>query len=330
MNESRNEIIEGVARAIKEHRRFLIATHVRPDGDAVGALLGMAAILDRMGKEPTPACQDNLPPGYEFLLDGEIVHRRIPDPAPFDAAILVDCGEVERVGEELAGTVRRVPLVINIDHHATHAPFGRVSWVEPSASSTCEMLYDLLPRLGVELDARIAARLYTGVMTDTGSFRFANTNRRVFEVSTELVRAGADPARIAARVYDSSSPERLLLLARVLSTVSYHDGHRLAVAEMSQKMFRETGADPVDSEGFINLLRSVKSVRMAMFVREEADGSVRVSLRSKEGVDVAAFAQRYGGGGHRQAAALRVSGALKRVRRELVRDALACLKGGDS
>lgn len=305
---------------------FLLATHIRPDGDAIGSLTALTGMLRRLGKEVTPCCQDEAPPGHEFLLRNEVICHGNVDPADYEAAVLLDCGDLDRVGPTLAALVRRIPMVVNIDHHLAEAPFGDVFWVDSSASSTCELLYDLFAaHYSEHLDSEIASRLYTGILTDTGSFRFSNTTGRALRIASELVALGADPAYIAQQIYDSSSPRRLNLLAKVLGTVSYYARDRIATAELTQDMFRETGTTPVDSEGFINHLRSVQTVEVAVLFREESDGSVRASLRSKNEADVAAFARRYGGGGHRRAAALHVSGPLSSVRPRLTEDVVQYL-----
>ncbi|NSW86048.1 MAG: bifunctional oligoribonuclease/PAP phosphatase NrnA [Syntrophobacteraceae bacterium] len=325
MNEPENHNLNGIAAAIRQNRRFLVATHVRPDGDALGSLLGLTSILRKAGKEADPYCRDSLPPGYEFLDGADSVRHVCHDSSRYDAAILVDCGDFERVGTELADSIRPVPLLMNIDHHIADSPFGDLFWVETRASSTCEMLYRLSSSLGVPLDPAIATHLYTGVLTDTGSFRFANTSRSVLEIAADLVGAGARPAFIAQQVYDSASPRRLQLLARVLSTVSFLAEDRIATAELSQRMFEETATSPMDSEGFINELRSVKTVQMAILFREESNGMVHVSLRSKGNIDVASLAHKHGGGGHRQAAACRIRGSLHAVRSRFAVEAMSYL-----
>ncbi|MGV8073087.1 MAG: bifunctional oligoribonuclease/PAP phosphatase NrnA [Syntrophobacteraceae bacterium] len=323
MNElSKSRDLRDVVSSIHEHQRFLVATHVRPDGDAVGAVLATAFMLRKLGKKADPYCQDSVPPGHEFLAGVELITYEPPAASNYDAAILVDCGEFSRVGSELADTIGRIPFIINIDHHISKEPFGNVYWVDPSASSTCEMLYGLCEALPVALDPEIATQLYTGILTDTGSFRFSNTTRRVLETATSLVAAGAQPAFIAEQVYDSDTPQRLLLLARVLSTVMFYSGDRLATAELTRRMLMETGTSVADSEGFINHLRSVRQVEMAMVFREEKDGMTNVSMRSKGSADVASFAQKYGGGGHRHAAAFRVPGTLETIRAEYTKQAM--------
>ena len=326
MSKSLSPYVEKIANAIRENRRFLVATHVRPDGDAIGSVLGLTHMLRKLGKIADPFCEDPPPPGHDFLAgSGDIAHEP-PPPERYDAAVLVDCGEFNRVGSKLSESVRRGPFLINIDHHVSRVPFGDIDWVEPTASSTCEMLYELSTGLPLDLDAQIATHLYTGLLADTGSFRFSNTTHRVLEIATRLVAAGAQPAYIAEQIYDSAPPQRLQLLARVLSTVAFFQQDRLATAEMTRKMFAETSTSPVDAEGFINHLRSVKTVEMAMLFREEDNGTINVSMRSKGSVDVATFAQRFNGGGHRRAAAFRVPGLLAEVRSRLTNEASSYLK----
>jgi phosphoesterase RecJ-like protein len=321
-----NDRIGKIVSSILENRRFLVTTHVRPDGDALGSLLAMTSILQRLGKTADPFCEDPVPRLYSFLPGAGMIRQGVPSASSHDVAILLDCGDLHRVGHQLAGHVKGLPLLINIDHHVSNVPFGDISWVQPSASSTCEMLFDLCAGLPVKLDREIACQLYTGLLTDTGSFRFSNTSRRVLEIAMQLVEAGAEPSRIAEQVFDSALPQTLLLLGRVLSTVSFHAGDRLAAAELSREMFLETSTTPADGEGFINHLRSVEPVKLAMLFREEEGGVVHVSLRSKGNVDVAAFAQRFRGGGHRRAAAFRTPGALREIRPRFTEEAVHYLE----
>jgi phosphoesterase RecJ-like protein len=313
--------MEELVASIRSKERFLVATHVRPDGDAIGSVLAMTHLLRRLGKKADAYCQDPVPSAYRFLPDAQSIRDAVSQPSLHHVAILVDCGEFQRVGPSLSESIRQVPFLISIDHHVSHTSFGDLFWNRTSASSTCEMLYDLCAKLRLTIDADLATALYTGLLADTGSFRFSNTNRRVLEIAGDLVASGADPAYIAERVYESASAQSLQLLARVLSTLSFHSSGRLATAEMNKKMFFETAAIPADAEGFINFLRSVKSVDMAMLFREGAEGNVHVSLRSKGNVDVASFAQKRGGGGHRHAAAFEVSGKLGAIRSRFTKEA---------
>lgn len=323
----RARVLAAIKKVIVSGRRFAVATHVRPDGDAVGSVLALTTMLRLLGKSADAFCQDPPPPGHDFLARIDEIRRTWDDSVSYDTAVLVDCGEFNRVGAVLADGLARVPVLVNIDHHVSLNPFGTLSWVDPTASSTCELLYDLAVFLEVPWTADLAAQLYTGILTDTGSFRFSNTTRKVLAIATDLVGHGAQPAFIAAQIYDSGSPQRLRLLARVLATVAFEADGRLATAELTQAMFQETGSSRSDSESFINHLRSIRTVLMAALFREEEDGTVHVSLRSKGPVDVAAFARRYGGGGHRQAAAFRTRGSLLEVRARITREARLYIDG---
>lgn len=325
MSESQSGYMERVAEALRGNRRFLVTTHVRPDGDAVGSLLAMAHILRCLGKDVEAVAQDAVPPNLLFLPEAEFIRHEAGDPSSYDAAVLVDCGDLQRVGPVLEATAGSVRTIVNIDHHVNEAPFGHVHWVWTGASSTCEMLFDLARLLGVALDADLATQLYVGLVTDTGSFRYSNTNRKTLDMAAELVAAGASPYRVAEEVFDSSSPGALKLLSRVLSTVLFLADERLATVELTGKMFEETGSTQADSEGIINHLRSVRSVRLAITFREGDDGLVYVSLRSKGNVDVAALARGHGGGGHRNAAGCRLAGSIAEVRERITKEAMACL-----
>ncbi len=323
MSEQKTSKIRRVISAIRDNDRFMVATHVHPDGDALGSLLGMKFILERLGKKADIFAQDKIPPEFEFLPQTKAIRNKPIQSAKYDAAILVDCGDFERVGDELAGFISGLPFIINIDHHVPNRPFGNISWVEQSACSTCEMLFDLCMSLSLAPDANLSSVLYTGLITDTGSFRFSNTNRRVLEVAAVLVEMGADPVYLATQIYDSATPEKLKLLAQVLGTLQFHTGARIVTAELSRSMLANSSSSYMDSEGFINHLRSVKSADLAILFREVNDGLIHVSMRSREGIDVAKLAQRYGGGGHKQAAACRISGTLHAVRSMFVGEAVS-------
>jgi bifunctional oligoribonuclease and PAP phosphatase NrnA len=326
MNKPQHDVIAEVVASIQGNQRFLVATHVRPDGDAIGSVLSMTYLLERLGKKADPYCQDPVPTAYQFLPGSDSIRANVPQPSPYEVAILVDCADFLRVGTALAEAIGKVPFLINIDHHVTRASFGNIFWNRTSASSTCEILYDLCLHLPLTLDATLATTLYTGLLADSGSFRFSNTTGQVLEIAAKLVAAGAKPAFIAEQVYDSASVESLRLLAMVLATLSFHANDRLAIAEMSQKMLSATATSPADAEGFINFLRSVRTVEMAMLFREGTEGKVHVSMRSKGDVDVASFAQRQGGGGHRHAAAFEVAEILPAARSHFTGEALTYLE----
>ena len=332
MSKPQPDTIQEIVTSIQFSQRFLVVTHIRPDGDAIGSVLSMTHMLRQMGKQVDPYCNDPVPAAYRFLPLVHTIRDRVSHPSHYEVAILVDCGEFLRVGSALAEAINQIPFLISIDHHLSHAGFGNIFWNNTAACSTCEMLYDLSLRLPITIDRDLATTLYTGILADSGSFRFSNTNQRVLEIAARLVAAGAQPAFIAEQVYDSTSVESLRLLTRTLATLAFYAEDRLATAEMSQEMFSETASRPSDAEGFINFLRSVKTVEMAMLFREGTDGKIHVSMRSKGNTDVAAFARRRGGGGHRHAAAFEVEGTLEVIRSRFTSEALSTLEqsGGKS
>jgi len=301
----------------------MVATHVHPDGDAIGALVAMKLILDRLAKKVDLYAQDPCPPELEFLPHVRDIRSKPLESVDYEVAVLVDCGDFERVGDELAEFIKaRAPFLINIDHHIPDKTFGNIYWVEPSASSTCEMLFDLCMGLSLAPGADLASALYTGILTDTGSFRYTNTNRRVFEMVSFLVQMGADPAFIATQVYESATPENLKLLAQVLSTAEFHAGSRIVTAELARSMLPASSSSYMNSETFINHLRTVKSADLVILFRELSNGLIHVSMRSRAGIDVARLARRHGGGGHRQAAACRIAGTIQSVRSMFIDEAI--------
>jgi phosphoesterase RecJ-like protein len=325
MNKQKTSKIREIISAIGNNEQFMVATHVHPDGDAIGALISMKLILERLGKKVDLYARDPSPPEFEFLPQVRDIRNKPLDSAGYEVAVLVDCGDFERVGDELLEFIKvKTPLLINIDHHIPNQAFGDIYWVEPSASSTCEMLFDLCMGLSLAPDADLSAALYTGIMTDTGSFKFTNTNRRVFEIASLLVQMGADPAHIAAQVYDSVSAENLKLLAQVLNTVEFYAGSRIVTAELPRSMLPDSSSY-MNSESFINHLRTVKTADLAILFRELDNGLVHISMRSRAGIDVAELARRHGGGGHKNAAACRIAGTIQSVRSMFIEEAIGCI-----
>jgi phosphoesterase RecJ-like protein len=327
MSDMKSLKIREVISAFRNYERFMLFTHVHPDGDALGAIMGTQLILRRLGKTADAFTQDPYSPEYGFLPNVREIRSKLSGPAQYDAAVLLDCGDLERVGDRFLEAVKGSAFLINIDHHLVNKPFGNVSWVETGASSTCEMLFDLCMSLSLPPDKDLATALYTGILTDTGSFRYSNTNARVFEIISALVGFGAEPARIAAHVYDSATPEKLRLLATVLGTMEFHASSRIVTAQLSRSMLSNASSTYTESEGFINHLRSVKSADMAIFFRENDDGLIHISMRSRGDINVARLAQRFGGGGHKQAAACRIPGDLGSVRSMFIAEAVNYING---
>jgi phosphoesterase RecJ-like protein len=321
--------MDDLIRRLKNSRCVLLASHANPDGDAIGSLIAMGLALQSMGKETVLFNESQIPAVYRFLPLVKRVVRTIGDVSRFDTAVILDCGNLDRVGEA-AGAVSRIPVIINIDHHVTNTSFGDVKLVDPSACATAEILWRILERLGVELNESIASAVYTGILTDTGSFRFSNTNRAAFAICNELVGLGVDPYIVAKHVYGTYSLGRIKLLNLALDSIELSPNGRLSMMILTRQMMAETGTRPEDAEGLINYARSIKDVKVTALIQESPNGgpgphgpNYHVSLRSDGSVDVADFAASHGGGGHASAAGYSIEARLPEIKSALIRMAEA-------
>jgi len=286
---------EELVSAFRAARRFLLVTHIGPDGDAVGSVLGLAHVLRAAGGRVDLLDVDPVPKVYRFLPGAEDFVQSPPETEP-DLLVLLDCGDLERTGfEALPGRVRAV-----LDHHLTERSFGEIRWVLPEASSTGEMAFRLARALGREIPREAALCFYTAIFTDTGGFRYASATASSFRAAAELVEMGVDPWQVTESVYESVPAERLLLTGLALTGLRRHGP--VAVLAVTEEMYRRTGTSAEDTENFANLARSVRGVEVGVFLRQVGPERFKVSMRSKGRVNLAAVAESLGGGGHRNAA----------------------------
>ena len=297
-------MLNEVLHQIEQRERFVLTSHARADGDAVGSTLACGEILRQMGKQAEIVLRDGVPRVYQQLpfAGNAIQAERIT--GNYDAAILLECDSIQRT--RLDGLEGR--FLINIDHHKSGRAFADVNWIDPKAVATAELVYRLAREAGVKISPEIATCLYTAVLTDTGAFMFEGTNQHTFELARELVLAGADPARCARHVYFGHSTAKLRLLGAALSALQ-REGP-LAWIWVTQEQMERAGAKEEDCEGLVNYALSIGDVEVAVFFRETPDGRFRVSLRSKGGMDVSAIAEEFGGGGHACASGCAVDGPL--------------------
>ncbi len=298
--------LQAVAEAIRARDRFLLVTHENPDGDALGSLLAMKVALDELGKDSVMYLYGDspLPSEYMFMPLAQL-KRRLPEDWTERVLIALDCANESRIGPE-QDLLSRPPLVINIDHHHDNTGFGALNLIVPTASSTGEILRDLIAELGIDLTPDLAEALYIALVTDTGRFQYTNTTPRALRLAAELVEAGANVHRVFQGVYESVQFAKLKLLARALDRAQIYDGGRFVVSYLTRQDFSDIGAAEAYAEGIIDYLRAVEGADMAALIREppRSDGpSRRISLRaSTDELDVSAIARQAGGGGHRQAA----------------------------
>ena len=296
--------IEQVLEHIGQRRNFLVTSHTRPDGDAVGSTLALSQILRKMGKTAEVVLGDAVPVIYKPLPHAESIIHTSHVNGRYDAAIVLECDSILRT--RLQGLDDH--FLISIDHHATSKPFADVNWIDPSACAVAEMVYRVALAAKVKITSEIATCLYAAVLTDTGSFCFAPTNACTFELAKTLVEHGADPARIAQNIYFANPTSKMRLLGAALSNL-HREGPLTWMAVTRNDMDR-SGALEEDCEGLVNYALSIAGVEVAAFFRETAEGRVRVSIRSKGAVNVADMAEKFGGGGHACASGFSVLGTL--------------------
>lgn len=310
-----------IRQCIADKRHILIITHVNPDGDAIGSLLALGLFLEQQGHIVTMVAPNSLPLYTLRLQQVERVQvyseNRIL-PASANLVILVDTGDVQRIGriyEEQQSYLAMRPLVV-IDHHVTNSGEGIVNLVDPSLSSTCELLYHLLQAWKAKITPAVATALLTGVVTDTQSFKTSNTTPSALRTAADLIERGADRELIMRHVYSSIPFETAKLLSLALQALK-RDGS-IAWTSVSQAMMRQTGADDEAAAEVTDYIANLGGFTVTALLKERRDGSVKISLRSTPGVDVSAVAQQFGGGGHRQAAGATLQGPLEKAERQLL------------
>ena len=293
--------------AIARGRRFLVTSHQRPDGDAIGSAVAMALALTSLGKDAA-VVMDAAPPAFlqPFPhVDGIRITTEVAEAV--DAVLVMECSSLARTG---VSGLDRSP-VINIDHHPGNAGYGQINWIDEGAAACGELAFTLIEALGVALTPAIATHIYLAILTDTGSFHFSHLTPRTYELAGRCVAAGADPQWIARTHYDSNSLARVRIFGAVLNGMAIHAGGRVALLTITKAMASDLGGTYDDTEGLINFPLTVKDVQAAAFFKEQAPGDWRVSLRSKGGVDTAAIARQFGGGGHRNASGCGWQGSLE-------------------
>jgi phosphoesterase RecJ-like protein len=316
---------ESLLKSIRNTSNIVLATHVNPDGDAFGSLLGLAIILEGMGKQVFRFAQEPVPRQYQFFPDSGKIQWDYNALNEFARAagndlllITLDCGDKKRLGDGQVELLKIKPVAV-IDHHQGNSGFGNFAWIEPHRSSTGEMIFDLAGELKQTVPLKAANCLYAAILTDTGSFRYESTSAHTFSVVRDLVSLGVKPHEIAGHLYDNYTVGRLQLMQLVLATMEIHEDGKIAVIKVTREMFDKTSTSMEETENFINLPRAIQSVQVAVFLKEAAGEVISASLRAKGGCDLSAVASIFKGGGHRNAAGFRQSGkSLDEVKKSLL------------
>jgi phosphoesterase RecJ-like protein len=316
-----------IARLVRKSETFMICGHVRPDADSIGAQLALYRALRQMGRRAEMWMDYKVPANYLFLPGSGDFHSPALMEGRFDVIFALDTPNPERLGR-FGGYVSRMPNVVNIDHHPSNKRWGTYNWIDERASATAEFIYLLLKELGVKIDNGIATCLYAGIITDTGRFCYDNTTEFTHRVVADLLGCGVSPSEVADRLYAQNKPARIKLLGYVLSTLAYDGDNGLAWVWVRQEMYRKSGAISGETEGFIDYVRDLAGIKVAVLMEEQDDGkTVRISMRSRDKkVDVNRIAALYGGGGHSAAAGAVIRGESRAVEEKILGEVRNAIK----
>lgn len=297
---------------------ILVVTHTDPDGDAIGSLIATGLALDKLSKRVLFYNESPIPAVYRFLPGVERVKNHLDPTVSYDTAIVLDCGDLNRVGK-ISDQILQIPVVVNIDHHVTNTKFGTCQWLDFEACASAEIVYRLIEAMNIPISTDIATCIYTGILTDTGSFRFSNTNRAAFEICEKMINRGVNPFQVAQHVYGTYSLGRIKLLNRALDSIEISRNGKVSMMSVTRTMMEETGTQPEDADGLINYAKRIQDVQVAVLIQEQIGNhsgnrnnshTYHVSLRSDGTVDVASIASTFGGGGHYSAAGFSIKSTL--------------------
>jgi len=303
--------IKKIAELIAGAGKILVASHESPDGDAIGSTLALTNALRSVGKQVTAFNLDRVPENFRFLPGAETVVREIATDARFDLGFILDAGELRRAGTFLRDQCH---VLVNIDHHPFSEALGPFDLIDTGASATAALICRVLDGCDIPISLEVARCIYTGLLSDTGSFRYSNANPEAFRMAARMVELGVDPWGIASGLYESQDAARLRLLSLALSTLAISSCGRMASVTVTDAMMEAAGANVEHTDGFVNYPRSVRGVEVALFFRQVGPDSYKVGFRSKGDIDVGSLARELGGGGHHNAAGALVEGEIDVIR----------------
>lgn len=308
--------LKEIINILENNNDFLILSHKDPDGDSIGSQLALYSFLKELGKSPYILNQDEVPRKYRFLKNYNRIKHNLPGGFRYSVVIFLDSPTIERVGD-VRKLVDLNKLIVNIDHHPSNSYFGNCLFVDPNSSSTAEIIYRLILEMGIKIGKERATSLYAGILTDTGRFKFPNTTPRAFFISAELIKEGINPSFIAEEVYSKKSPQELKLLGMVLSTFTISDG--VGIIDLTKEMLQSIEKKSLDTEGLADHVLTVEGIKIGLLFKEQNDGKVKVSFRSKgNGVNVSDLAANFGGGGHETAAGCVLECSIKEAKNRIL------------
>jgi phosphoesterase RecJ-like protein len=305
-----------IANIIKQKDSFLILSHVNPDGDSIGSQLALTLVLEQLGKTVEAVHYQPIPELYQSLPFSQYIKVKQEIDKDYEVIIFVECSSLERAG------FHKLPsaFYINIDHHLNNLKFADINWINPRSSSTGEMLYFLFEELGIEMTPEIAFNIYIAILTDTGSFQYANTSPLVFSICSKLVEQGVNPAEAALKMYYEHPLSKIRLLAQSLINLEIDDSGKIAWLYISREKLFDEQKNQKDTEGYVNLPLSIKGVEVAMLIKQLEEKRYRISLRSKGAVNVFNIATAFAGGGHHSAAGCYLEGSYHQIKQMILKE----------
>lgn len=301
---------ETIARILRTSPDALIACHVAPDGDCLGASLALAMACERAGVRAVVGSADGVPEAYRYLPGSDRIVTTPPDHR-FSVGVAMECSSLERAGT-FADALARCSTLVNIDHHLSNAGYGNIVYWDTSAAAVGEQVHDIIRAMGAQITPEIAQCLLAALVTDTGSFRYPNTSSRTLRLAADLMDAGASVHTVVERVYETRSAASLRLIGRALNHLTISADGRIAWTVITPEMLRETGALPEDTAGIVGMLRQIRGVKVALLF-EATPAGIRVGIRSRDPARSNVIAERFGGGGHKGAAGFTAPGTLEEV-----------------
>ncbi len=302
---------------IQENDDYLLVSHVHPDGDTISSTLAMAHVLKALGKSFTMVNQDSIPSRFDFLPMAKDIHSSDELKRSFSKVITLDAADKKRIGN-IEHLLLKNAEILNIDHHPTNDNFGKINIVVPTAAATAEVMYDLIQEMAMEVNKELATCIYTGLLTDTGGFRYSNTSSKVMRIAADLLTYDISPGEIAEISLETISRNHLTILKRAFDHVELVENDRIAWTVLYHSDLNDLSTTSDDTEGIVNYMRNIEGVEVGIFFKEVQSEEFKVSLRSKKVVDVGAIAKGFGGGGHARAAGFTYYGKLEILKEQII------------
>ncbi len=313
LREMKDDPLNAISEKILASKSFSITSHLRPDGDSLCTGLALYFMGKQLGKKVAFINKDPTPYPFNYFPDMENIEIGEISPQNFEAVIMLECASVARSGQSKLENYFK----INIDHHHTNDCYAEINWVDPEASAVGEMVYYLGEKLGIDFTPQISNHLYCAIASDTGSFQFSNTKATAFEVCHKLIKHGAEPTKVSELLYNNNSPEKIILLGKVLSSLKMNKRGNIAIITMFRKDLKSLNLREIDTEDITTLARSIRGVEMVLFFKEIKKDTFRISLRSKGRADAAYVSEYFGGGGHVHAAGFTAYGKYENLLEEI-------------